>query len=379
MLLNNADIYVYKLDDEGTFDAIGEINQFTSLIWPDKYNGYSTFSLWAPVTKENKFLIKKGNIIWLGGRKNAAVIEIIKFTTDENGQKTYEVKGRTLEMLLTTRIIWNTYSCNNKCASTAIYEIVNQQCVNPTNQNRKIPFLICADDDELGDEITYQKTGGEVYDAVYGICSEQGLGFDIIFNPADKQLIFVVTKGKDRTISQSINDSVILSTSLEDILESSYYTNDQDLKSIALIAGEDSGTDRKTTTSGDDSIGFRRRELYVDARDLQTEITDEHGTVTVIPDDEYIRMLKNRGYEKLSDCKTVETFDAKIRVIGSQYAYDTDYTKGDKITIEDEELGIRTEAIIDESNENYDDEYEIILTIGYSYPTLIQRVKRQLI
>lgn len=379
MLLNNAEVYVYKLDDEGTFDAIGEINQFTSLMWPDKYNGYSTFSLWAPITEENKSLIKKGNIIWLGGR-NAAMIEIIKLATDADGQKTYEVKGRTLEMLLTTRVIWNTYNCNNKYASTAMYEIVTQQCVSPTNIKRKIPFLVCAEDEQLGGKITYQRTGDEVYDAVYGICSERGLGFDIVFDPENKQLVFTVTEGKDRTVSQSINNPVILSTSLEDILKSSYYTNDQELKSVALIAGEGSGTDRKRTTSGDnDSEGFGRRELYVDARDLQTEIVNEDGTITIVPEEEYLEMLVNRGNEKLSDCETTETFEAKARVTGSvQYAYGVDYSKGDKITVEDEELGIRVEATVDESSENYDDEYELILTLGYSYPTLIQRIKRQL-
>ena len=73
MLLKNIDIYIYKLDDNGTFDALGQINEFTSLIWPDKFNGYTTFELNAPVTQENKELIKEDNVIWCGG-DNAAMI-----------------------------------------------------------------------------------------------------------------------------------------------------------------------------------------------------------------------------------------------------------------------------------------------------------------
>ena len=102
MLLKNIDIYVYKLDDSGTFDSLGEINEFTSLMWPDKFNGYSVFELNVPLTPENRSLIKKGNILWCGG-ENACIIEIIQSNMDENGQKTYKVRGRSLEMLRISR------------------------------------------------------------------------------------------------------------------------------------------------------------------------------------------------------------------------------------------------------------------------------------
>ena len=154
MSQNVVDIIVYQLDNTGRFEAIGEINRFTSLIWPDKYNGYTTFQLWAPINEENKRLIRKGNILWTGG-DNAVVIEIIQSKNDEDGQKTFEVKGRTLEVLLTTRIVWNTYSCTNKYASTALYDIVNANCVNPTDAKRKIPFLVCDTDKKFGNKITY--------------------------------------------------------------------------------------------------------------------------------------------------------------------------------------------------------------------------------
>ena len=113
MQLNNLEVIVFQLDDYGKFDHIGEINKYTSLSWPDKYNGYTTFELYAPVTEENQQLIQKGNILWCRG-DNAAIIEIIHSETNSKGQKTYLVKGRTLEMYLTTRIVWGTYSASNK-------------------------------------------------------------------------------------------------------------------------------------------------------------------------------------------------------------------------------------------------------------------------
>lgn len=382
MLLKDIEIYVYQLDND-TFDAIGQINQFTSLMWPDKFNGYTTFELNAPLTQENKTLIKKGNIIWCGG-DNAAVIEIIQSDTDENGQKTYKVKGRTLEMLLTTRIIWGTYICTNKCASTAMYEIVNEQCVNPTQESRKIPFLECAEDEEVGKTISFQKTGGEVYDSLQSIATDTKLGFSVIFNAREKKLIFKVTQGVDRTIGSYSDEGqklVVFSTDLEDILSSSYYTNNQDLKSVALVAGEGEGADRKKIISGDDSsVGFLRRELYVDARDLQSEVSNADGTTTTISDDDYNDMLNDRGNEKLAECVVTESFESKMRVIGDiQYQYNVDYFNGDKVLVQDADLGIQVIATISEVSENYDDEYELVITFGYSYPTLIQKIKQQIL
>lgn len=380
MLLKNAEIQVFKLDDN-TFEAIGGINQFTSLIWPDKFNGYATFELNAPITQENKELFKEDNIIWCGG-DNAAKIEIIQLDKNDSGEKVFKIKGRTLEQILETRIIWGTYYCSNKCASTAMYEIVKMQCANPIDAYRKIPFLECANDEKLGKNISFQKTGGEVYEAIESIAQDANLGFDILFRPKEKKLIFKVTEGIDRTgIGQvDISKQVLFSTDLEDILESSYYKNNQDVKTLAYVAGEGEGPERKYIVSGNSAIkGFARKELYVDARDIQSEISNEDGSTTSISGEAYNDLLNDRGNEKLSECILAESFEVKVRIIGNtHYIYGIDYLKGDKVVIQDNETGIEVVAKITEITENYDDEYELLLTFGYESPTLIQKIKRQL-
>lgn len=378
LLEKQIQILVFEVNDT-TFDSIGEVNQYESLIWPDKFNGFGTFELWAPITDENSQYFKKGNILWCGG-DNAAVVEIVKSEIDENGTKTYNVKGRTLEMLLTTRIIWGTYNAVNKDASTAMYEIVNQNCVNPSNANRKIPYLKLAEDLKFGGKITYQKTGGEVYDSLSTIASTYDLGFSVLFKPKTKELIFEVVEGVDRTVEQSTNDPVEFSTELEDLLSSSYYTNDQDVKNVAFVQGEGSGSSRKSVISGEaDSKGFGRRELYVDARDLQLTSVDENGEEQSLSSAEYTQVLTQRGDDKLSECKTTETFEAQIRVFGDvQYEFGVDYKKGDKITVRDNQLNVVVSARITEVQEEFDDEYALVLTFGYSYPTIMQKVKQQI-
>lgn len=377
-LKKQIQILVFKVDNN-TFENIGEVNQYNSLIWSDKFNGYASFELWAPITEENSEYFKKGNILWCGG-DNAAVIEIVKSTIDDKGTKTFNVKGRTLEMLLTTRIIWGTYNASNKYASTIMYDIVKQNCINPTNANRKIPYLECAEDKQFGGKISIQKTGGEVYDALTTIASNKDLGFNVLFRPKEKKLIFEVVAGVDRTIEQNEVDPVEFSTDLEDILSSSYYTNNQDEKNVAFIQGEGEGASRISQISGNNELeGFNRKELYVDARDIQSEFANEDGTTTTLTPEEYDAALVNRGNDKLAECKTTETFEAQIRVFGDvQYEFGVDYNKGDKVTIRDKQLGVVVSARITEVEEDFDDEYALILTFGYSYPTIMQKVKQQI-
>ena len=378
LLEKQIQILVFKVDDN-TFENIGEVNQYDSLIWPDKFNGYASFELWAPITEENSEYFKKGNILWCGG-DNAAVVEIVKSAIDDKGTKTFNVKGRTLEMFLTTRIIWGAYNASNEYASTAMYEVVNQNCVNPTNANRKIPYLECAEDKQLGGKMSIQKTGGEVYDTLTTIASSKDLGFNVLFRPKEKKLIFEVVAGVDRTIEQSEVGSVEFSTDLEDILSSSYYTNNQDEKNVAFVQGEGDGTSRVSQISGNNELeGFVRKELYVDARDLQSETINEDGTTTSLTPDEYKAALINRGDDKLSECEVTETFEAQIRVFGDiQYEFGKDYRKGDKVTVRDRQLSVVVSARITEVEEDFDDEYALVLTFGYSYPTIMQKVKRQI-
>lgn len=380
MLLNKSiQIIVFQINNN-VFDQIGDISQYTTLIWPDAFNGYASFELWAPITDDNSELLKQGNVIWTGG-ENAAVIEIVKAIFDEEGEKEFDVKGRTLEKYLTDRIVWGSYS-GKGFTSTIMYDLVNKNCINPSNNNRKIPWLVNSTDKKVGKNISqYQKTGGELYDALVSLATEGDIGFSVLFDPRNKKLVFEVRAGTDRTYGNPQgNDPVVFSTELEDILSSSYYSNDQDKKTTAMVQGEDKGVARKTVHVGETSgVGFNRRELYVDARDLQSELYGDDGSVTKLTDAQYLSTLSQRGKEKLAECTVTEIFEAQIRQFGNvQYEFGKDYVKGDKVTVIDEQLGVQVSARITEVEEDFDDEYALVLTFGYSYPTVLTKVKRMI-
>ena len=229
---------------------------------------------------------------------------------------------------------------------------------------------------------SYQKTGGEVYDAVFDLAAESDLGFSILFKPEEKKLVFQVFEGTDRSkmpLTAEDPVPVVLSTDLEDILSSSYYTNDQDVKSMAYVAGEGEGSERKIVLSGATaSEGFFRSEMYVDAKDIRSEVTDENGNTKTLTETEYEEALNTRGDQKLAEHKSIEMFEAQIRVSGGQYTYGIDYTKGDKVLIQDFDLGVQVVGRITEACESYGAKSEFLLTFGYAYPTLLRKIKQQI-
>lgn len=380
MLLDKRiEITIFRIDDD-TFEPIGQLDEYTSLMWPDAFLGKAMFQLWAPITDSNAEKLKEDNVIWCGG-ENAAVIKIVKETVNENGEKEFNVKGWTLEFFLTDKIVDGLYNkSGSNYTSSIMYDMVNKMVINPSNPNRKIPYLVNAMDTKVGKQIAaYQKTGGSLYDALYDIAYESDIGFSVVFDPYNKRLIFEVRAGVDRTQDQSVNDPVVFSTDLEDVLSSSYYLNTEDVKNVAMVQGEEKNGKRTTVYAGDTSLkGLKRKELYVDARDLQSDVSDDSGSHT-LTDDQYKAILIQRGNERLAEHQKTETFEAQIRQFGDiQYEFGVDYQKGDKVTVIDRQLGLSVSARITNVEEDFDDEYALVLTFGYSYPTLLQRAKRQM-
>lgn len=381
MLLDKKiEITIFKLDDT-TFESIGQLDEYTSLMWPDAFLGKAMFQLWAPITDSNAEKLKEDNVLWCGG-ENAAVIKIVKETVNENGEKEFNVKGWTLEFFLIEKIVEGLYyKSGNHYTSTFMYDMVDKMAINPSNPNRKIPYLVNAEDEHIGKMMNgYQKTGGSLYDALYNMAFEADIGFSVLFDPYNKQLIFEVRAGVDRTQEQQENEPVVFSTDLEDVLSSAYYLNIEDVKNIAMVQGEEKDGKRTTVYVGDISLkGFKRKELYVDARDLQSEVYDEDGTQHILTTAQYNAILTQRGNEKLAEHQKTETFEAQIRQFGDvQYEFGVDYQKGDKVTVVDRQLGLSVSARITSVEEDFDDEYALVLTFGYSYPTLLQRAKRQM-
>lgn len=120
--------------------------------------------------------------------------------------------------------------------------------------------------------------------------------------------------------------------------------------------------------------GLTRRELYIDARDLQSEQEDGQA----LTPEQYAGVLTTRGLEKLAENQLVRSFTARVRTQGATYEYGKDFFLGDRITVTDERLGLTVDAQVMAAQYAISGSGETLtLTLGYSQPTVYEKIARK--
>jgi len=118
----------------------------------------------------------------------------------------------------------------------------------------------------------------------------------------------------------------------------------------------------------------QRRELYIDARDLQSDGDPDKPLTT----EEYAALLTNRGREKLAEHQLVRSFAATVRDRGATYVLGEDYQLGDTITVIDDRLGVTANAVAQGVTRSVGRNGESMeLTLGYGQPTIYDILKRK--
>jgi len=116
-----------------------------------------------------------------------------------------------------------------------------------------------------------------------------------------------------------------------------------------------------------------RREIYIDARDLQSD-SDPDKPLTP---EEYADLLENRGREKLAENQLVKSFSAVIRTINPTYTLGEDFQPGDTITVIDERMGVTADAVVQGVERAVGEDGEsMVLTLGYSQPTIYDVLRK---
>lgn len=120
--------------------------------------------------------------------------------------------------------------------------------------------------------------------------------------------------------------------------------------------------------------GLSRRELFIDARDLQPDSDPD----TPLTDEEYIVLLENRGRQKLAENQLVRSFSAEVRTYDQTYPYGEDYQLGDTITVTDDRLGITVDAVVQGVEQSVGKDGEsLTLVLGYGQPNVYDILKRK--
>lgn len=354
---------VFIMDE--MFRSLYNIDVFESLIWTERYNGYGNFEFYTPVdqnvldivnTIQKKMESKLDCYIWSKEANSTMIIEDLEIKTDVEAGNHLIVSGRGLESLLERRIIWEQTLLDGNLQN-GVQKLINDAIINPKIADRKInKFTFSTSTNEMIKALTIraQYTGDNLYETIYKICDTAQLGFDVDLD-MNNNFVFSLTRGVDRSYNQDVIPYVIFSPKYENIINSDYLESGKTLKNVTLVAGEDEGTSRKTRIVGSAS-GLSRKELYTDARDIQSEVEDRVLTAA-----EYNALLDQRGREHLSENVYTKVFTGEIEATKT-FVYGEDFFKGDIVQIINE-YGMQSTARVTEVIRVQD-------TTGYSmYPT----------
>lgn len=380
-------------------NRLGLIEMYSTITYTLKFVDVGSFELKCAINKQNVKLIQKNRFLWIEDEV-CGIIQYISSSTDDG---TITAKGKLAKEMLNWRWVYPCFVKTGEPAALA-ESIVNIHCVNPSESKRKMRGLVIGNAGYVINKphITYQKTGDTVLTSVQNISTANNLGFEIYFNPRNvNPFKFVMLEGKDRTIgNKDGNKPVVFSRDFENIVSGSYEYNDDSFRNIALVAGETAdGSNNENAArtflvvdqvGSENASSFYRKELYVDARDLQSEYSEEATTKddegndvteTVqkkMTEQEYNATLSNRGFEKMGETLVEESYESQIRTDARTiYQFGKDYTYGDYVTVIDKSLGIMLNVQITEMQIVYDaNGYDYIPTFGNSVPTILKKIKR---
>lgn len=321
-------------------DAISIVDVYESFIWTDRYYEYGDFELFTSMTDTILNYIRQDYYLQSRESEHVMIIEKIRINSDSENGNHITVTGRSLESILDRRIVWGQKTITGNLQN-GIRTLLNENVISPADNARKIDnFIFEASTDPAitSLKIDAQYTGDNLYDVINKICSERNIGFKVTLNN-NKQFVFKLYAGTDRSYDQSVNPYVIFSPKFENIINSNYVESKSALKTVTLVGGEGEGSARKYTTVGGGN-GLNRRELFTDARDISSDV----GDGVVLSNAEYTAQLQQCGKEKLAENTDVTSFEGQVETT-VMFRYGEDFFNGDVVQIANE-YGHETKARI---------------------------------
>lgn len=360
---------------------VGSLRKYEMAQWNNKFRDIGTFSINARYVDENLFLLDKTKtyyvLLYMSNDKTKSdswntlhnVFGKIEKVSKENEEdadypSTIKIEGRLMPFLFSKRVIAGTFDYKNMELIAYVTDLITR-CFEK-NTERYVDMNISYQKDNKVYEdtlITKQITGGQLWEEMSDYFEQYKLGIVIapkinktfelssvygehlsgLSNVAGFEVL--IKTGVDRTRGNGLN-TVIFSKSLSNIKRASYSYDSESDMNVAYIAGEGEGAERKWYEIQKDSenkkSAWNREELWIDARDIQSEGEDD----TTLTDEEYNKLIEQRAYEKFQENAVMDEYSATVNEHNQRYVYMRDYDLGDWVTIQDRDLGIEIDAQI---------------------------------
>lgn len=350
-------------------NIIGIIDTASSVIWHTIYFGVGDFEIHTKATPEAVALLKAGRYVTRPDSDEVGIIERIYLPENVEEGATITASGRFVKSILERRLIYNLTGSGNKATilrgnvESAVREVVKNNAIAcPFDSNRNIAALALGDSaniplkivDANGNAAQKQVTYGNLLTYTDGVLEEYGMASKCKLQGG--AFLYTVYSGVDRSACNSGGNAPVVFSKEFDNLTASEYTYDETTeKNVALIGGEGEGVERFYSLIENGESDLQRREIWVDASSISKKYKDESDVEQTYSDAEYKTMLDAKGKQDLAPLVKTETFNGTLDVTNGNYIFGRDFSIGDIVTVQNNNLGAYVNVRINEVLECQDE------------------------
>jgi hypothetical protein len=248
------------------------------VVFPEPYNSEGSFTLEVRPTEENLSLLREGR--WLVRTDAAVKIPMrICHRSNENEDANLVVTGYPATWIYTKRV--SISAIKNENAETAMLALARSAA--------PWPRLEVAEAKGFDTKFENQTSGAALFDYFKTVGSACDLGFRVVLmgKNSAKKLMFEVWR-------PTADPNNRFSPRWGSLREAAWAFGDGSYANVALVLGAGEGSSRAMVWAGDtEAEGAERREMIVDARDIQPEDGETNTS------DSYLKKLADRGASKL--------------------------------------------------------------------------------
>lgn len=360
---------------------IGIIDTAKSIIWHNVYFGVGDFEIYCEATENHLLLLQIGNYVTRNDTKDVGIIESINVTFSLQDGYMIVASGRFAKSILDRRLIYklsgntNTPTILSGKVEVAARQLVLDNAINCSfNTRRNIsnfalgqlknftPIIVDENGNPAEKQVSYQN----LLEYTDALLQEYGLAAKVTINESNKNFLYTVYTGTDRSTDNTGGyDPIVFSIEYDNLNSSDYLYNTQPEKTAALIGGEGEGLDRFYAYYSLGRSGLALREIFVNASSLNKKYKDQNEQEHTYSDAQYASMLKQQGAKTLMQQRAEEQFKGDINVSFGMWQLDRDYFIGDIVTIQDNLLNAYINQRITETTEVQDDNgYSVDVVFG---------------
>lgn len=297
--------------------------------------------LYCVALSTNLANLLKGNYLKIPNKPYIWVITSLNYTYVE-GVPMIDAKGYEAKWLLTKRVIQTPLELPTSLAQ-AVYNLVYNNLGAGADAARQIAGFnveLSTITTTLSDT---QAPRGNLLEFILNLLQSYNLGSIVTYE--NEELTFKIIQGQD------LSASIRFSQSLDNLLSSSYYTDDSSVGTNALVVSTVDDVDYLQVYD-EGQTGVDRNEILINSN-ISTEYTPTDATETVkldlTNDDDlalYQSWLQQEGRTGLAEYVEQNEVSSTLDLVNSNYEFENDYYIGDLVGVIDEYFNYNAAARI---------------------------------